>query len=68
MNPVKTSNTSGLVLHEIGSILEYLIDRGETEVITSSEPACRYKKAKPIEKLLLTTDAGTYEITATKVK
>jgi len=59
-------NFAGLMLNEIGSLLEYEIDRGET-TISEVIPACRYLKPKPIDKLIVTTKDGTFEITAKKI-
>jgi len=59
-------NLTGLLLNELGSLLEYEIDRGETS-ISEVKPACRYLKPKPLDKLVVTTADGTFEITAKKI-
>ena len=58
-----TDNKAGLVLCEIGSVIEYLIDRGEIERITKIEPAVRYLRERPLPELFVTASGKRYKLT-----
>lgn len=56
------------LLTYICAALEYLVDRGEIEMITKVETKCRYKGIKPIDHFIVVTNTGErFKITAEKL-
>lgn len=61
------AKTSGQVLAEIASMLEYLADRGETE-ITDTEPHVRYTDVASIDRLVVKYGRKRFVVTVAESK
>lgn len=58
------SKAAGKVAHDIGSLLEYSMDRGEFTACHSITPLCRHLRPRPVKALTLVgDDKNLYELT-----